>query len=105
MSNTIEYEIKQIGNGTDVERRYAQSKVILEGKGLSKTFEVTAAVDNLSMSLHKGEIMGVVGANGAGKSTLIGILGGLVTPDNGQVLFEGNIIDLNRYSVTPLLIR
>jgi len=101
MKNIPEYEIKHIGKETDVGSRYAQAKVILEVKGLSKTFGATIAVDNLSISLYKGEIMGLAGANGAGKSTLMGILGGLIIPDKGQALFEGNMIDLNRYS-TPI---
>ena len=98
MRNIPEYEIKQIGKETDVGSRFAPAKVILEVKGLSKTFGATIAVDNLSISLYKGEIMGLAGANGAGKSTLVGILGGLIMPDKGQALFEGNMIDLNRYS-------
>jgi len=98
MRNIIEYESKQIGKETDVGSMYAKPVVILELKGLSKTFWATIAVDNLSTSLYKGEIMGLVGANGAGKSTLMRIIVGLIIPDKGQVLFEGNMIDLNRYS-------
>jgi ABC-type sugar transport system ATPase subunit len=54
------------------------------------------ALDRASLALRRGEIRGLVGANGAGKSTLVKILTGLVAPDTGDVLIDGNPLQLGR---------
>ena len=51
------------------------------------------ALDHVSLSIHRGETLAVVGASGAGKSTLLHILGGLDQPTQGQVLIEGRSLD------------
>jgi ATP-binding cassette subfamily B protein len=51
------------------------------------------ALENVSMNLPKGKIIGIVGVNGSGKSTLIKILAGLYTVDSGKVLIGGNSIE------------
>ncbi len=63
---------------------------ILEIKNLKKTFRDLTAVDDLSLSISKGDIHGVLGPNGAGKSTTMNCLLGLVTPDSGEVYFGGD---------------
>lgn len=63
---------------------------ILEIKNLKKTFKDLTAVDDLSLSISKGDIHGVLGPNGAGKSTTMNCLLGLVTPDSGEVYFGGD---------------
>ncbi|MEN3184275.1 MAG: sugar ABC transporter ATP-binding protein [Atribacterota bacterium] len=62
---------------------------ILEVRNLSKSFPGVQALRNVSFSLERGEIVGLVGENGAGKSTLIKILAGIYRPDGGDVLLEG----------------
>jgi ribose transport system ATP-binding protein len=52
---------------------------------LSKSFEATVALDDVSLTIGRGEVRAIVGENGAGKSTLVKILSGLVRPDNGEV--------------------
>jgi ribose transport system ATP-binding protein len=52
---------------------------------LSKRFEATVALEDVSLSIGRGEVRAVVGENGAGKSTLVKILSGLVLPDLGEV--------------------
>lgn len=56
---------------------------------ISKRFGSIQAVDDLSLTLGKGEILGLLGANGAGKTTLIRILCGLLKPDTGSFSVEG----------------
>lgn len=69
--------------------------VIVEN--LSKSYEKSIAVEGLSFKVAKGEIFGLLGPNGAGKTTTLEILGGLIQPDNGSVLFEGdNISSITR---------
>lgn len=62
---------------------------ILRTEHLTKSFPGVQAVDNVSFSLMKGEILALLGENGAGKSTLSQILGGVYQPDEGQFFLEG----------------
>jgi ABC-type sugar transport system ATPase subunit len=62
---------------------------VLRTENLSKNFPGVKAVDNVSFSLNKGEILALIGENGAGKSTLSQILGGVYRPDEGQFFLQG----------------
>jgi len=63
---------------------------ILRCTGLSKHYGKTRALDNVSLTLHSGKIIGLLGPNGSGKTTLIKIINGLLTPDQGIVTVCGN---------------
>jgi ribose transport system ATP-binding protein len=67
------------------------SSVVLGVRGLSKQYGGIKALDNVSMSLHKGEALALIGSNGAGKSTLVKVLTGAVIPDEGHVIVAGEI--------------
>ncbi len=62
---------------------------ILEVRNVSKSFGAVTALTDVSFSVGKEEIIGLVGDNGAGKSTLINLLMGVNRPDKGTILFEG----------------
>lgn len=61
-------------------------------QGLSKRYPGVLALDNVSFSINRGEVHGLVGANGAGKSTLNKILGGAIQPDKGSIYINGTPI-------------
>ncbi len=63
--------------------------------GVNKTFDGFKAINNLSISLAKGEMRAVIGPNGAGKSTMMDIITGKTRPDTGKVVF-GGATDLTR---------
>lgn len=63
--------------------------IILQVNGLSKSFAGVKALDNVRLTIRRGEVHALMGENGAGKSTLMKMLIGLHTPDAGEVLFEG----------------
>jgi simple sugar transport system ATP-binding protein len=62
---------------------------VLEVQGVTKTFPGVIANQDISLSLHQGEIHCLLGENGAGKSTLMNIVFGLYVPDTGKVLVRG----------------
>jgi ABC-2 type transport system ATP-binding protein len=63
---------------------------MLDIKNLRKSFGPLVAVDDVSFSLAKGELVGLLGPNGAGKTTTVSMIAGLVTPDRGEVLIAGH---------------
>ncbi|MEM7260324.1 MAG: ABC transporter ATP-binding protein, partial [Pseudomonadota bacterium] len=65
---------------------------ILDIQQLCKSFGGVVATDNVSMQVTQGEIHALIGPNGAGKTTLISQLSGLLTPDSGDITFNGNNI-------------
>ena len=71
------------------------SPVILQAEHVSKRFGAVTALVDVSMQLHRGEVLGLVGDNGAGKSTLIKILCGFHQPDSGTLYYQGQPIHFN----------
>lgn len=67
-------------------------QIILEMDGISKSFPGVQALDNVSLTLKRGEILCLVGENGAGKSTLMKVLSGVDRPDSGRITLEGKEI-------------
>jgi ABC-2 type transport system ATP-binding protein len=65
---------------------------MLELQNLCKSFRRIPAIENVSFRLAPGEIIGFLGPNGAGKSTTVKIITGMLRPDDGRVLFEGEDI-------------
>lgn len=70
----------------------ASAKVLLSIHGISKTFDGTLAVDDVSLSINKGEIFALLGGSGSGKSTLLRMLAGFETPDSGRIMLDGQDI-------------
>jgi len=66
---------------------------MIEAKGLTKRYfigsEEIRAVDNVSLSIKKGEFVSIVGHSGSGKTTLLSLLGGLTRPDTGSIHIDG----------------
>jgi len=64
----------------------------LEIKGLTKTFGGLQAVNDISFSMERDQILGLIGPNGAGKTTLLRLITGILKPDSGSVRFMGKEI-------------
>ena len=58
-------------------------------ENMCKRYGPVVALDDVSIAIGKGEVIGLVGENGAGKSTLMKILGGVVSPSSGRVVIDG----------------
>ena len=68
---------------------------LLEVRHLSRRFPGVLALDQVDLSLQRGEVLAVVGENGAGKSTLMRILAGVDRPDSGEILLEGQPVEID----------
>ncbi len=68
------------------------SKPLLQVAALSKTFGNLKVLDEITFTLQRGEILGLVGRRGSGKSTLLHVLGGVIPPSGGEIYLEGDRI-------------
>ncbi len=68
--------------------------VILEVRNARKGFGAVTALRDVSFSLHRGEVLAVLGDNGAGKSTIIKAISGVHRLDEGEILLEGERVDM-----------
>ena len=80
-------------------------KLIIEAKGIGRTYGDRTIVDDFSIRVQRGDRIGIVGPNGAGKTTLIEMLTGGSPPDSGTIRFGANIematLDQHRESLDP----
>jgi ABC-2 type transport system ATP-binding protein len=74
-------------------------EVILEARELTREFDGVTALDRLSLRLHRGEILGLLGANGAGKTTAMNCLLGLTLPTSGQLSAFGKPLNKHRIEI------
>ncbi len=80
-------------------------KLVIEAKGISKTFDGRTVVAPLSLRVARGDRLGIVGPNGAGKTTMIKMLTGLLPPDTGTLKLGTNLemvaLDQRRDELNP----
>jgi lipopolysaccharide export system ATP-binding protein len=76
-------------HSVSAEHRVVASGSVLEGSGLTKAFKRRRVVDDVSVRLEQGEIVGLLGPNGAGKTTTFYLITGLIRPDAGTVSMDG----------------
>lgn len=93
MSNII--EIKNITKEFKVLNRREGLKGSIKDL-FSRDYKIVRAVDNISMNIQQGEIVGYLGPNGAGKSTTIKMMTGILEPTSGEILVGGNVPYQNR---------
>jgi branched-chain amino acid transport system ATP-binding protein len=66
--------------------------VILDAKGLNKSFGAVIAANEVSAAIEKDSVVGLIGTNGAGKTTFINIVTGYIKPDRGSIAYDGRDI-------------
>jgi len=98
---TTTTEAKPTGARTD-------AAPIVELRNIHVSFGGVRAVDDVSIDLHAGEVVGLVGGNGAGKSTLMKVLSGAQRPDSGEIKIDGQVAsitnprDAKRYGIETI---
>jgi branched-chain amino acid transport system permease protein len=73
----------------EARERGGEGEVLLEVRGLSRSFGGLRAVQDVSFQVRTGAILGIIGPNGAGKTTAFNLLNGFLKPDAGQILLDG----------------
>src|SRR5260370_29423137 len=72
-----------------VANHQSPSDIVLEARGISKSFPGVKELDNVSLTLRRGRLTALLGENGAGKSTLMNIIAGVFSPDEGKIMLDG----------------
>jgi putative ABC transport system ATP-binding protein len=67
--------------------------MIIEARDVEKSFGQTPALRGATVGVKRGEILAIMGPSGSGKSTLLHCLAGILTPDRGEVRFDGQRLD------------
>ena len=73
----------------------AENAPLLAMRGISKSFGPVRANDNVDLTLHRGDILGLLGENGAGKTTLMNVLFGAYAADSGTVEIDGDAVTIH----------
>ncbi len=72
----------------------AEAAPAVEMRNIKKSFGAVQALRGINLTLHHNEILGLLGDNAAGKSTLMKVLSGAYTPDEGEILIDGEKVNL-----------
>ncbi|GAA4910707.1 ATP-binding cassette domain-containing protein [Streptomonospora salina] len=72
------------------------SRPVLELSGISKSFGAVQALNQVDLAVDPGEVVALLGDNGAGKSTLVKVIAGVNSGDSGDILWEGERVDIQR---------
>ncbi|MDQ7026105.1 MAG: branched-chain amino acid ABC transporter ATP-binding protein/permease [Anaerolineae bacterium] len=89
------FEFQEVAGDSQVKReteygvRDMQSRVLLEGRAVTKNFGGLRAVDEVDFKIHDGEIVGLLGPNGSGKTTLFNCISGILPMSGGEVYLDG----------------
>ncbi|MHA1887749.1 MAG: hypothetical protein DRO88_02675 [Promethearchaeia archaeon] len=96
-------EISNISKSDDLIQHPTDRQPFLELRQISKLYGDFTALDNLNLSLKRGEILGYIGPNGAGKTTTMKIIVGLIRSYKGTILLDGKTVNKLENSIHKIL--
>ena len=77
----------------------APDKAILRLENINKSFSGVRVLHDISVTINRGEVLGILGENGAGKSTLLKIISGLYSATSGKIFLDEKQIDIENPSI------
>lgn len=87
-------ETSEVLGQSEVLEKYRQGKIMyVELKNINKTFGTFKASDNVNFGVEKGKLVALLGPSGSGKTTILRMIAGLETPDSGQVIIDGKVMN------------
>lgn len=78
-----------VRQGSHLRQADCGGEVLLELRGISKSFGANQVLDNIDMTIYRGEAVAIIGPSGTGKSTILRIIAGLLAADSGEVYIQG----------------
>lgn len=90
--------VKRLSITVEIPKEQTGKTPLIRAEHFRKVYFPTIAVNDISISINKGDILALVGANGAGKSTLTKALSGVINCDAGELFFDGKAVDLSGYN-------
>lgn len=84
--------VRQKGNSMS---ELSETWPVVQMKAISKSFGAVQALRSVDLTLHHNEVLGLVGDNAAGKSTLMKVLSGAYSPDEGEILINGEVVSFS----------
>ena len=69
--------------------QFPMNEPLIELKGVSKSFGDNKVLDNVDLTIYRGEALGIIGPSGTGKSTILRVIAGLTAPDAGEIYVQG----------------
>lgn len=89
-------EIPQKNNSRDSKAIPFRDSIVLENITFSYPDALEPALSNVSLAIHKGSMVGFIGMSGSGKSTLVSIISGLLAPESGNFIVDGNRLSVDK---------
>jgi len=92
--NSIAIELESVTKTFSFDKPYGFYQRLKQLVGNSKNEKRLVALDNVSIKISKGEVLGIIGNNGSGKTTLLRTIAGIYTPDSGRIIVNGCVAPL-----------
>ena len=88
--------MNKIGQLTNISKSYLNTFQVFKSTllGLKKRISTNPVLYPLTLSIHKSQVIGIIGRNGAGKSTLLKLISGILKPSTGTIKLEGRVASL-----------
>ncbi len=83
------YPVRRLREGGGL----SSNGAVLQARGINKSFGAVRALKDVDFDARQGEVVALIGDNGAGKSTLINVITGVLAPDSGEIVFEGERVE------------